>query len=174
MAIKSSKQQDALAAKSQAAKQVAGSADSKGYKFPEGWKQPKSLALAADKLYQTQQARLAMQKETDKLEAEEIALKQHLIASLPKDSASGIAGKIARVAITKRDVPRAENWPAVYAAIVAEYAKHAKKKDGLEDGAFALLQRRLGESAVQDFWNAGRVVPGVGKFTVTGVSISKL
>lgn len=164
----------ALASKAQAAKKVAGDASEKAYKFPDGWKPPKTLALAADKLYQTQQARFAMQKEVDRMQEEETALKQHLIASLPKDDASGIAGKVARVTIKKDTVPRAESWPAVYAAIVAEYARHKKQKDGLEDGAFALLQRRLGESAVKEAWNAGLAVPGVGKFTVTSVGINKL
>jgi hypothetical protein len=151
-----------------------GGEEEKPYKYPEGWKKPKTLGFAADALWNTRNARLAMQKQVDELEAMENALKHHLIENLPKSDAGGVSGHLARVTVTTKDVPRVEDWGKVYAAIVASYTKHAKKKDGQQDGAFAMLQRRLGEAMVKEKWEAGQIVEGVGKFTVVGVSINKV
>lgn len=146
----------------------------KKYQYPEGWKAPRTLAMAADKLYETRQKRLAMQKEVDAMQEQETALKMHLLENLPKDAASGVAGKLARVTATSKEVPRVEDWNKVYAHIVAEYTSHKRKKDGLEDGAFSLLGRTIGKKAVEEAWNAGKTVPGVGTFTVNDISINKV
>lgn len=144
------------------------------YQYPEGWKPPKSLAAAADKLYLVKAERLAMSKQADEKEVEEKALKHWLIDNLPKSDAGGIAGKVARVSIVKKEVPKISDYPEFYAGLVDSYMKHKKKKDGMEDGAFALLQRKVGAKAVQEMWAAGLTVPGVGKFTVIDLSLSKL
>lgn len=144
------------------------------YEYPEGWKAPRTLAMAADKLYETRQKRLAMQKEVDAMQEQETALKMHLLDNLPKDAASGVAGKLARVTAVSKEVPRVEDWNKVYAHIVAEYSSHKRKKDGLEDGAFSLLGRTIGKKAVEEAWNAGKVVPGVGTFTVNDISLNKV
>lgn len=167
------KTSDKLAEKAAQAAKTTGGGES-SYKPPEGWKAPKTLGLAADKLYETRQKRLALAKEVEALQAEETALKNHLIDNLPKSDSNGIAGKVCRVSVVKKDVARAEDWSKIYANIVSDYQKHAKKKDGMQDGAFALLQRRLGEGAVKEAWEAGKVVEGVGKFTVVDVSINKI
>ena len=138
------------------------------------WKPPRTLGLTADKLYKVRQERLALAKEVEALKAEESALKEHLINNLPKSDSSGIAGKLCRVSITKKEVAKPENWSEIYAGIVADYQKHARKKDGLQDGAFALLQRRLGDSAINEAWENGKVVKGVGRFTLVNVALSKL
>jgi len=132
----------ALRAKAAQASKTGGE-EEKPYKYPEGWKTPKTLGFAADALWNTRNARLALQKQVDELEAMENALKHHLIENLPKSDAGGVSGHLARVTVTTKDVPRVEDWGKVYAAIVADYKKHAKKKDGQQDGAFAMLQRRL-------------------------------
>jgi hypothetical protein len=143
-------------------------------KVPKGFKPPKSLALAADEFFKLREQRRAVQKEADRLQELETAMKMHLIDELPKANSSGIAGKLVRISLVKKDVPRAEDWSKVYANIVDEYQRHAKKKDGQQDGAFALLQRRLGEAAVQEAWAAGKAIDGVGKFTITDLSVSAL
>lgn len=161
------KKEDALSAK---AKVEAG-----GYVYPVGFKPPKNLAAAADLYYSTKEARLEKAKAVEALQEQEIALKNYLLASIPADlAASGIAGKTCRVQLVKKDVPRVESWPQVYASIVDSYKKHLRQKDGMEDAAFALLQRRLGDATVRELWNEGRTVDGVGKFTVVDLSVSKL
>jgi hypothetical protein len=125
------------------------------YKFP-----PK-LGACADRLYQLREKRLTMQKDTDAVEAEEKALKEHIIQTLPKSEAGGIAGKVARVSVVTKSVPRAEDWEKVHTYI---------KKTG----SFDLLQRRLSDSAVQERWDAGKKVPGVEPFNVVTLSVNKV
>lgn len=156
------------------AKAAASVPDEPKYKYPDGWKAPKTLAQAADRLFETRQKRLALQKQVDAMQADETALKMHLLENLPKDKASGIAGKLARVTAVTKDVPRVEDWSKVYDHIVAEYNSHKRKKDGLQAGAFALLGRTIGKKAVEEAWNAGKTVPGVGTFTVNDISVNKV
>lgn len=125
------------------------------FKFPE------ALGACADRLYEIRQQRLALQKDIDALAAEETALKEHLIATLPKSDASGIAGKLCRVAIVTKAVPQVEDWDVLY--------KHIKRT-----GQFDLMQRRLVDAAVKERWDVGKKVPGVGYYTVVSVSLNKL
>jgi hypothetical protein len=122
---------------------------------------PKTLGACADALYSTRLERLRVQKEIDALAAHETALKEHIIANLPKSDSTGVAGKLARVSITKKTIPRVADWTKFYTYV-------AKNK------AFELLQKRLGEAAIQERWDAGKPVPGVETFNVVGVSVNKL
>jgi len=144
------------------------------HKFQKGWKAPKSVAIAADALWNAQLKKSEAQKAVDLIAAEESDLKAWIIETLPKSEASGVAGKLCRVTITKKDVPRVEDWPKVYESIVAQYQAHKLKKDGMEASAFALLQKRLGEAAVKEIWENGKTLEGVGKFTVTSLSVNKV
>lgn len=125
------------------------------------FKFPKTLGACADRMYQLRQKRLEMQKEVDKVAAEEAALKEHIINTLPKSEASGVAGKLARVAVVTKQVPQVKDWDAFY--------KYVKRT-----GQFDLLQRRLSEVAIKERWDAGKEVPGVEHFTVVTVSINKI
>lgn len=162
-------------------------ATAKKVKRPEGWPAklpsgaefPSAMGQLPDAFRAARDARLALQKKQEeelaKLKADEAALKEFIINELPKSQAGGIVGEHYTAQITKAEVPRAaaDGWPKIYATIVKEYLTHAKRKDGLQDGAFALLQRRLGEGAVKEMWEAGKTVPGVEKFTVIDLSITK-
>jgi hypothetical protein len=163
-----------LATKLKAAAETAGSLATPGYEFPLGFKKPKTLGLAADLLWQTRASRLAIQRDVDALQILETAYKQHLIMNLPKADANGVAGKLCRISVSTKEVPQVTNWPDLYKGIIDNYNKHIKKKDGQQDGAFALLNRALGKAAVTEAWNAGEEVQGVGRFTVVDVSINKL
>jgi hypothetical protein len=129
---------------------------------------PRSLAGCADLLYKTREERYLLQREVDKFSELESRLKEKLIAELPKSIATGIAGKIARVQLETRAVPRVvtgENgegsWPAVYAYI--------KRHD-----RFDLLHRRLNEAAVKETWAEGEEIPGIEKFNIVSVSCTAL
>lgn len=121
----------------------------------------KKLAVAADKLYTIREKRLALQKEVDLLQAEETTLKDYLINNLPKSEATGVTGKLARVTIVLKPIPQVKDWDKFYAYV----KKH---------NAFELLQRRLGETAIKERWEAGANIPGVEKFNATTVSINKV
>lgn len=125
------------------------------------YKWPKSMGLCADKLYELRQARLTQQKIVDALEAEEKALKEHIINTLPKSETSGVAGKVARVTVVSKDVPQVKDWDLFY--------KHVKKT-----GEFELMQRRLSDSAINERWDSGKKVPGVEAFKVTSISLNKV
>lgn len=125
------------------------------------FKAPKSLAQCADLLYEIRAERLLQQKVVDELQAKETLLKNHLIDNLPKSEASGVAGKVARVSIGVDEVPRVEDWDKLYA-----YVK--------KNNAFELLQKRVANVAVEERWEHGKEVPGVGRFKVVKVSLNKL
>jgi hypothetical protein len=125
------------------------------YKFP-----PK-MGACADRLYLLREQRLAKQREAEAIELEEKALKEHIILTLPKSEASGVAGKVARVTVITKVVPQVKDWDVFY--------KHVKKT-----GQFDLLQRRLTDSAIKERWENGKEVPGVEHFNALIVSLNKV
>lgn len=128
---------------------------------PAPIKLPKTLGACADALYNTRQDRLVEQKDVAEKEAYEKAIKAHLIAVLPKSDAKGVSGKVARVTITSKTIPIVEDWDKLYA-----YIRKTKR--------FDLLQRRLNEAAIDELWEDGKEVPGVGQFVAVGVSVNKV
>lgn len=142
------------------------------------FKAPKNLGAAADKFYELRQERLtiagAATKQIEPIQKEESFLREHLIELLPASDATGVAGKLVRVSIKKGTEPVAEDWPKIYAHIVEQYLAAKKKKNGLHDGAFALLNRALNSATVKEMWDAGAAVPGVGKFQTKSLSVNKL
>lgn len=131
--------------------------------MPKGneFKFPKTLAQCADLLYETREARLAIEKQAEELKKREALLKDHLINELPKSQAGGIAGKVARVTITTKLIPQVKDWDSFRAYI---------KKTGSWD----LIQKRVSDTAVKERWEAGKEIPGVEAFQTTGVSINKV
>lgn len=125
------------------------------------YKFPKAMGACADRLYELRNKRLAMQKEVDAVAAEESALKEHIINTLPKSEASGVAGKLARVTVVTKQVPQVEDYDKFYA--------YVKKTN-----SFDLLQKRLADSAIKERWEAGKEVPGVKAFNAVSVSINKV
>jgi len=122
---------------------------------------PKTLAGAADALYETKKQRLAAQNEIKPLAEFETALKEHLIQNLPKSEANGAIGKVAKAQVVKKDIPRIEDEK--------KFMAFAKKK-GNED----LLKIVPNMEAIQERWEAKKAVPGVGSFTVVTISSTKL
>lgn len=127
----------------------------KNYRFS------KKMGTCADRLYALKAKRLAAQKVADEIKEEETALKEHIINTLPKSEASGIAGKMARVTVVNKTVPRVEDWDKFY--------RHVKRT-----GNFEMLQRRVGEKAIQERWDNGKEVPGVSHFTFPIISMNKV
>lgn len=122
---------------------------------------PKSLAAAADALYETKKQRLAAQNDIKPLAEFETALKEHLIQNLPKSDANGAIGKVAKAQVVKKDIPRVEDEKA--------FLKFAKKP-GNED----LLKIVPNMEAIQARWESKKAVPGVKAFTVVTISSTKL
>lgn len=122
---------------------------------------PKNLGLAADRLYEVKNARLAAQQELKPLGAFETELKEHIINTLPKSRAEGIAGRVARATIKKRSIPRIEDEKKFMA-----FAKKAGNED--------LFKIVPNQAAIEERWEQGQKIPGVGTFEVISVGINKL
>lgn len=127
---------------------------------------PKTLAQAADQYYSTREQRLALQRQVDELQAQETALKDHLIDKLPLSSATGIAGKLVRVAVVSKTVYNVEDWDAVRGYIKANAAKNP--------GVWGLMNKTLNQKTVGEMWEAGKKVPGVVTMDVKNLSYSAL
>lgn len=125
------------------------------------FKFPKTMGACADHLYGLRAKRSAAQKVVDAIEAEEKALREHIIQTLPKSEASGISGKVANVKVVNRVVAQVKNWDQFYNHV-------------LKTKSFDLLQRRVSETAVAERWDAKKKVPGVERFEFPVVSVTKV
>ena len=125
------------------------------------FKVPKTIGACADLLYTTRGTRLLIQKDAQALETQEKALKEHIIDTLPKSEASGVAGKLARVAVETSEVNQVEDWDKFYAYI---------KKTGF----FHLLGRSIKQEAIDEILASGKKIPGIKKFNVVKVSCTKV
>lgn len=120
---------------------------------PVEFKIPTNLAQAVDLYGETKKKRLEKEKEAAVLEEQEKLLKQHLIETIPKSSATGIVGKLWNVTIVVKDrvIVDSENggWEAL-----AEWAKKKKLKP------FEWMQRKLSEAVFKERIAAGEKIPG--------------
>ena len=119
-----------------------------------------SLGACADRLHELREKRRAMQKEVDAVEAVEKAIEAHIIDTLPKGD-GGAVGKNYKAMVVASDIPTVKEWSDFYKFIV-------KTK------RFDLLQKRLSTAGIVEYWDAGKVIPGVGKFTKISVSLTKV
>jgi hypothetical protein len=121
---------------------------------------PKSLGACADALYAIRVEKAAAAKALKEIEERQTKLTEHIIDTLPKGDA-GAVGKVAKVVVGTVPVPIVEDWDKFYAYV-------AKTK------RFDMLQRRLGDAAVKEMWEAKKTVPGVGTFNRVTVSLTKV
>lgn len=124
-------------------------------------KLPKNDAELADLWWSLRKKRLAAEKVAKELEVQEKFCKAALIDRVPMSKATGIAGRLVRVAIVKKNKPRPEDWDKIYA--------HIRKT-----GDFGLLNRAINNSHVEELWDAGKKTPGIGTFPVKDLSYSEL
>ena len=122
---------------------------------------PVSIGLCADEYARVRALRLLMEKETETVKARESEIREHIIANLSKSDDTGAAGKLYRAQIVMKVKPKLSDWAAFTAAV-------------RETGRFDLLQKRLGEKAVEDLWADGYDVPGVERMHIPEVSITKI
>jgi len=122
---------------------------------------PENLAVAVDLLYTTRQTRLEIQKQVEALQARETQLREHLINTLPKSDATGIAGKVARATIVTKTEPTVEDWDEFYKWLS-------------RNRAWDCIQRRISAPAIRARWEAHKKVAGVGTIQVVSVSLNKV
>ena len=126
---------------------------------------PKSIGRCADLYSDVRSVRLAMEKEVALVAARETEIREYIIDNLSKSDDTGASGLRYRAQIVTKTVPKIvegeAGWPKLWAFIA-------------KNNRFDLLQKRLGEKAVSDMWEAGEDVPGVEKFKTPTVSITKI
>lgn len=119
------------------------------------------LALKADLYYETRELRLKMQREVDEVDKEEKKLKAELINALREQNTRAVGGKVVTVTLKTKHAAIAKNWDDIHRYIVA-------------NDAWDIMQKRLTQTAIDLRWADGIVVPGVEKFPVDELSISKV
>jgi hypothetical protein len=130
------------------------------------FKPPKNLAAAADQLYNTRNQRLALERQAEELQKQETALREHIIANLPKSSATGIAGKLVRVSVENKEVYTVKNWDKYHAYILKAAAK--------DPGAWSLMNKAANTAGLKAVWESGIKVPGTEKVLVPTLSMNKV
>ena len=125
------------------------------------FKIPKTIGACADRLYKIKELRADISKQDKLLEEEAKEIKEYIILTLPKSEATGVAGKLARVAVVTKLVPQVEDWPAFWAAF--------NKRTDTD-----MLARSINKTAVEARLDAGKKVPGIVMFNATSVSLNKL
>lgn len=118
------------------------------------------LSLKVDQYYAARADRFEAQKHADSLKKTEDLLQEEIIRALIGAEMKAGSGKSCIVTLQRKDKPICGDWPKLY-----EYIH--------DNGAFDLLQKRLGEGAVKLRWEDGIQIPGVESFPVFSLSISK-
>ena len=121
---------------------------------------PDSLGECIDRLYKLRTFRLKQEKEIKERKRTENAYRSHIINLLGDVNLEGGRGTVATASIKSSEEPTAKDWSEIYAYIEA-------------NDAFDLLQRRLSAKAVKQRWELGEEVPGIEKFTVVDLSLTK-
>lgn len=116
---------------------------------------------AADMLYKLKDRISEAKQKVDELDSERKELEAWLIDNLPKTDTTGVSGKLATVRVVTKVKPTVTDWDAFY--------KHISRTKSWE-----FLQKRLGEKAIQERWDAGKVIPGVGEYNAVTISLTKV
>lgn len=122
---------------------------------------PKSIGRCADLYHDVRELRLMMEKEVEAVKARETEIQEWIINNLSKSDDTGAAGLRYRAQVRTEVKPQIADWAQLTAYI-------------LENDRFDLVQKRLGEKAVADLWEAGEAIPGVAKVNVPKLSITKI
>lgn len=128
-------------------------------KIPVAWntwrsiseKDPKRLAKLAEEGLRLRLARKAKEAEASAMKKEQDALEDFLINTFTTGDLTEVKTKLGVVRMTEKDVPAAKDWDKIWAFIV-------------QNKAYDLVQKRLGERACQERWENGTAIPGVEQY----------
>lgn len=126
---------------------------------------PESMGAVADEYALTKNFRLAMEKVVEPVKDRESELRDHMIRNLEKSRGeggdTGAAGRMYRVQIKDKEIPKVNDWNRFW-GFIAEYQR------------FDLLQKRTSDKAVMDMVEAGQMPPGVETVLIPDVSVTKV
>jgi len=115
----------------------------------------------ADYLGELRSDRIKLEKVAEQIKGEETRTKEYLMALLPQQELSKLAGQHYSVSYKVKVVPHVTDWPKVYAYIT-------------KNDAFDLLQRRPVAEAFVSRWEAKEKIPGVEPINKPDISIGAL
>lgn len=123
---------------------------------------PKRLALLTQEAFRLDTQRKGLEKEAEAISKEVRQIKDALIADFDKGALKEIHTSLGVARLVRKDVPTVDTetggWDAVWKYIT-------KYK------AYELVQKRFGEKAVQERWDAGESIPGVKRFTKIDIKL---
>lgn len=122
---------------------------------------PRALGVLIDQFKKVEEERRKADKVAEALKADEIAIKTSIFAALRKNETTVAGGESYKAEMTTEDVPTVKDWAKFY-----DYIK--------ENNAFEMLERRPGKAAIKERWDDGKDIPGVEKFPVDKLSVTKL
>lgn len=126
---------------------------------------PDSMGAVADEYALTRNFRLAMEKVVEPVKERESELRDHMIRNLEKSrdegKDTGAAGRLYRVQIKDKEVPKVNNWQDFWDFIAV-------------NKRFDLLQKRTSDKAIMDMVEADQMPPGVETVLIPDVSVTKV
>jgi len=123
---------------------------------------PGSLGAQADLYADVRDLRLSMQKATDAVKERETEIYNGILLVLSESTDTGAAGEHHRVQMVSKVRRHVTDWPSLW-----EFIR--------QRGMFELLQKRLSETAVDEFTaTTGQVIPGVESVDVPSLSFNKI
>jgi hypothetical protein len=121
---------------------------------------PTSALSLAQQYFKAKEHRLQADKVAAELKETETSLKTQLMDTLHSQGLNSVGDNHRVYAIVTSDEPQVEDWARLYA--------HVKNT-----GEFELLFHRINPTAVKERWGLHKVVPGVAKFPVEKLSVTK-
>jgi hypothetical protein len=129
-------------------------------KKPAGPTFPKTIGASIDLLYTLRATRIEKERLIEAEKATESALKEHIMANFAATELDGAKGKLATASIKETTNANIVDWE--------KYLKWMlKKKD------YALVQKRVGITALREHWDNGETVDGVEQIVVKELSLTK-
>lgn len=127
---------------------------------------PVEIGAAADLYHDVREVRLSMEKEVEKFAAREREIHEYIINNLSSGKDTGAAGLRYRAQIVKKDVPKISEEQGGWGALFSWIRKNDR---------FDMLQKRLSDKAVKDFFDTDkRMPPGTEMMKVPSLSITKI
>jgi hypothetical protein len=119
------------------------------------------VAGLADAYWSKREERLAIDRQSKVLKAEEDTYKEHLLIAMGKHELSAVGGELCRVERNRVAKPTVGDWNEFY-----QYVR--------DHDAFDMLYRRLNERAIKDRLEDGENISGLVQVWVDTLSVHKV
>lgn len=119
---------------------------------------PKSIEATIDKLYSLREERYQAQRSVDKVLDQERSLYAYLMEHCKASDIDGAKGQLAIAVITQSSQAEIVDFP-----LFVQWA--------VKENAYSCLQKRVGITAIREYWDNEKLVPGLEQKTVETVNL---